>query len=128
MLVDELVSSIITAASSFNPKDIRLVGVPAVFSGDKHAGESTGPRALARAAVNEAEVELRSWYAGHPVPRGGRWPPDGEGRGLTVDQERSGAKFPISEALEYIRVNGPRFCVSNSRPSEPPTYLADTCG
>jgi hypothetical protein len=115
LLVDELLTSIISSAASFNPKDIRLVGVPAVFggAGEKHAaGQSTGPRALARAAVNEAEVELRSWYAGHPSPRGGRWPPDGEGRGLTLSKERSGAAFPMKEALEYVRIHGPRFCVS----------------
>lgn len=115
LLVDELLTSIISSAASFNPKDIRLVGVPAVFggAGEKHAaGQSTGPRALARAAVNEAEVELRSWYAGHPAPKGGRWPPDGEGRGLTLSKERSGAAFPMKEALEYVRIHGPRFCVS----------------
>ncbi|RSH91296.1 hypothetical protein EHS25_009595 [Saitozyma podzolica] len=123
LLVDELLTSIISSAASFNPKDIRLVGVPAVFggAGEKHAaGQSTGPRALARAAVNEAEVELRSWYAGHPAPRGGRWPPDGEGRGLTLSKERSGAAFPMKEALEYVRIHGPRFCTlaPDERPTE----------
>jgi hypothetical protein len=111
LLLDELISSIITSSSSINPYHLRLQGIPAVFSSDKSAGaDSTGIRALGRAAVGEAEMELRSWY-GLNEGRNGGFKPEGKGRGLMEAKERANAEFPVEKALDLLRLKCLSFSV-----------------
>ena len=115
LFLDELLTSLISSAQSINPSDLRATGVPAVFSGDKSAGESTGPRSLGRAAVGEAEMELRSWFDQNAQGSGGRgFPPSGKGRGMTDTKERAEARFPEREAVQLMRVKVASFSVSQS--------------
>lgn len=104
LFLDEILSSLIVSAESLNPKDLRTAGVPAVFSGDK-AADSTGPRALGRAAVSEAELELRSWYDSHGGAGKG-FPPSGSGNGMKTQKP-----FAREEAVEVMRVKGITLCV-----------------
>ncbi|ORX39839.1 hypothetical protein BD324DRAFT_615203 [Kockovaella imperatae] len=103
LFLDELMTSLIISSQSLNPSDLRGTGIPAVFSGDKTAGESTGPRSLGRSAVGEAEMELRSWIEQNSHGVKG-FPPNGKGRGLTEIKERSEAKFPEREAVDLMRI------------------------
>ncbi|KAK8869856.1 hypothetical protein IAR55_000424 [Kwoniella newhampshirensis] len=108
-LLDELLVSLITAAQSINPYDLRREGIPSVFSsstggepGEKAivgtAGESTGVKALGRSATAEAEVELRSWQEGRTKGVKG-FPPDGKGNGTRVERT-----FPLVQAVELMRL------------------------
>lgn len=105
-ILDELLVSIVTSARSINPAHFRTRGAPAVLA-DRE--DSLG--ALGRAAVGEAEVEIRSWYEGHPTAnkRAG-FPPGGEGIGLAGDAPTS-AVFPIHEAVELMRLKAAMFSV-----------------
>lgn len=99
-------SSLILSAESLNPKDLRTAGVPAVFNGDK-AADSGGPRALGRAAVGEAELELRSWYES----QGGIGKGFGPG-GLGGNGMKAAKAFAKQEAIEVMRVKTATLCVS----------------
>lgn len=104
-LIDEILRLLISSAESINPSHIRNQGIPAVFNADKSAGETTGPRALGRSAVAEAELELRSWYDSHPGAKKGAFGGDGKGTGV------QGARaFPVQEATELLKLK----CVSFS--------------
>jgi hypothetical protein len=81
------------------------VGIPFVFSADKGAGETTGPRSLGRSGVAEAELELRSWYDSHPGTKKAAFPPDGQGTGV-----KGGRAFPVREATDLLKLK----CVSLS--------------
>jgi hypothetical protein len=81
------------------------VGIPFVFSAEKGAGETTGPRALGRSGVAEAELELRSWYDSHPGIKKAAFPPDGQGTGV-----KGGRAFPVREATDLLKLK----CVSLS--------------
>jgi hypothetical protein len=119
-LLDEILCNLITSSSSINPYHLRIEGIPSVFSSDKSqaAGfsESTGVKALGRAAVGEAEMELRSWYESHPTSRAGNggFQPDGKGRGMTDSRERGNASFPANEAMDLLRLKCSTFCVSRA--------------
>jgi hypothetical protein len=114
-LLDELLCSLVTSSSSLNPNHLRLHGIPSVFSSDKTegSGQSTGLRALGRSAVGEAELELRSWYEGHPESKGsnGGFQPDGKGRGMVEGKEKVHAVFPVEEALGVMRIKCVAFSV-----------------
>lgn len=111
-LLDELLCLLLQGAQSINPVHLRTTGVPAVFSAERGTSESTGIRALGRAAVGEAEVELRSWYDSQPdqSARKAGYPPQGQGRGLVEAKERVNAPFPHQQAWDLFRVK----CVSFS--------------
>ena len=99
--------SLLSSAQSINPKDFRTQGILSVF-----AGESTGLRALGRSAVGEAELELRSWYESHPQRTETGFPPDAKGKGLVA--ERFNSAFPLSQAVELLRLKCVSFSVSAS--------------
>ncbi|WVW83132.1 hypothetical protein I302_105150 [Kwoniella bestiolae CBS 10118] len=104
--LDEILVSLISAAESINPSDLRKEGIPSVFSGDNKSsqgGESTNVRALGRSAVAEAEVELRSWLEGRRQGKG--FQPDGQGNGM-----RGGRSLNVDKAVELLRLK----CVSYS--------------
>lgn len=113
-LLDEVLSALITKASSINPKDIRATGVPAVFSSG-NAHESTGIKALARECVGEAEMELRAYHA-HMVQGNARgFHPSQQGRGMTASKEAAEAKFPTAEAIQLLRMRLSDLSVSDHR-------------
>lgn len=118
ILLDELLASLISAADSINPSHLRLNGIPAVFSGDKAAGDTTGLRALGRSAVGEAELELRSWYETHAGGRRKGFPSDGQGRGMTGSKEMAGAAFPVEKAADLMKFRCATF--STLAPQTPP--------
>jgi len=98
-LLDEILHLLISSSESINPTHIRTRGIPAVFSADKGAGETTGPRALGRSAVAEAELEVRSWYESHPGIKKGAFPPDGQGTGI-----KGARAFPVREATDLLKL------------------------
>jgi hypothetical protein len=108
-LIDEILYLLITSSQSINPTHIRTKGIPAVFSADRSAGETTGPRALGRSAVAEAELELRSWYDANPGARRGAFGPEGQGTGVKVARA-----FPIEEATALLKLKCVSFSVSCS--------------
>ena len=113
--LEELLVSLISASQSINPKDLRLRGVPRVFTSEQ-VPESTGLRALGRSAVGEAELELRSWYESHPQARSGPragFQPEGRGRGLALEQEKSNTVFPLQPATELLKLKCLSFSVSS---------------
>lgn len=112
LLLDELLVTIIKSAESINPTDLRTYGIPAVFAVERDAPEHASLGALGRAAVGEAEVEIRAWYNGHPTARKGvsGYPPDGHGKGLTAECEDR--PFPAREAVELMRLKVATFSVS----------------
>jgi len=116
LLLDELITSIITTSSSINPYHLRLQGIPSVFSSDKSISgvtESTGIRSLGRAAVGEAEMELRSWYGLNATKgRAMGFKPDGKGRGMVEGMERANKEFPVHKALDLLRLKCLSFSVS----------------
>lgn len=103
-----------TAAKSLNPKDLRLNGVPAVFSGERALGESTAIKALGRSAVAEAELEARTWYDTNSGPRLG-FPPENRGRGMLAAKEHTNAVFPVDAAINLLRIKCATFSVSRSQ-------------
>lgn len=110
-LLDELLVAIVTSSESINISDFRTRGVPAALSESEISRNARGVHhaalgALGRAAVGEAEVEIRSWYAGHPTARKNLsgFPPDGKGRGMVASHEEVRAPFPVHEAVELMRV------------------------
>ncbi|BEJ15212.1 hypothetical protein CspHIS471_0409790 [Cutaneotrichosporon sp. HIS471] len=107
LLLDELLVGIVTAAESLNLTDLRTRGVPSAMS--EGEGEFRNPAALGalgRAAVGEAEVEIRLWYDTHPTAQKdvSGFPPDGKGRGLVASAEEARERFPTDEAVELMRV------------------------
>ncbi|RXK36716.1 hypothetical protein M231_06023 [Tremella mesenterica] len=116
LLIDELITSLISAADSINPSHLRLHGIPVVFSGDKSAGDTTGLRALGRSAVGEAELELRSWYETNDPRKG--LPPGGKGRGMIASKEGIAADFPVDPASQLMRYKCATF--STLAPQTPP--------
>ncbi len=106
LLLHELLVSLLSAAQSLNPRDLRVRGIPSVFS----ASGSTGLRALGRSAVGEAELELRSWYESHPFAKQANtsFPPDGKGRGLVREEP-----FPLTQAIELLRLRCVALSVSD---------------
>ena len=114
LLLDEVMSALLTAAQSLNPKELRSDGVPAVFSSGSSGPESTGLRSFARECVAEAELEVRSWHELNPGQKSG-FPPGGKGRGLTAAKESSNARFPHQEALEVLRLRCSELSVSDRR-------------
>lgn len=104
-LLDELLVSIVSSARSINLTHLRTRGASAILTADGQPGEHASLGALGRAAVGEAEVEIRSWYEGHPTARKGvsGFPPNGQGRGLTADAEETGKPFPVLAAVELMR-------------------------
>ena len=103
-LLDELLVSLITTSESINPYDLRRSGVPEIFTS---SAETTGLRATGRAAVGEAELELRSWYEGHSSKTG--FPPGGKGNGM----KREG-RFALKEAIDMMRVKCSSFSVGQT--------------
>lgn len=106
-LIDEILSLLISNAESINPSHIRTQGIPAVFTGDKTAGETTGPKALGRSAVAEAEIELRSWYEINPGARRAAFGQDGSGTGV-----KGGREFPVKEAIDLLKLKCVQYSVS----------------
>lgn len=104
-LIDEILHLLISSSESLNPTHIRKDGIAAVFNADKLSGDSTGPRALGRSAVAEAELELRSWYDSHPGAKRGAFAPEGQGTGV-----KGSRPFPVKEATELLKLK----CVSFS--------------
>jgi hypothetical protein len=104
-LIDEILHLLISSSESLNPTHIRKDGIAAVFNADKLSGDSTGPRALGRSAVAEAELELRSWYDSHPGAKRGAFAPEGQGTGV-----KGARAFPVKEATELLKLK----CVSFS--------------
>ncbi|BEI84230.1 hypothetical protein CcaverHIS002_0408340 [Cutaneotrichosporon cavernicola] len=107
LLLDELLVGIVTAAESLNLTDLRMRGVPSALS--EGEGEFRNPAALGalgRAAVGEAEVEIRLWYDTHPTAQKdvSGFPPDGKGRGLVASAEEARERFPTDAAVELMRV------------------------
>ncbi|GMK56805.1 hypothetical protein CspeluHIS016_0306450 [Cutaneotrichosporon spelunceum] len=107
LMLDELLVGIVTAAESLNLTAFRTRGVPSALS--EGEGEFRNPAALGalgRAAVGEAEVEIRSWYDSHPTAQKdvSGFPPDGKGRGLVASAEELRDPFPTAEAVELMRV------------------------
>ncbi|KAL7423917.1 hypothetical protein Q5752_001502 [Cryptotrichosporon argae] len=122
-LLDEVLVALVTGAGSVNPIHLRLQGVPAVFSSERGAAESTGLRALGRSAVGEAEVELRSWYESRPMSKGPQgFPPDGKGRGLLGDRERANVTFPLEQAIQLLRFKVVSFCTLAPQTSPAKSY------
>ncbi|WWC61148.1 uncharacterized protein I303_103727 [Kwoniella dejecticola CBS 10117] len=103
--LDEVLVSLITAAESLNPSDLRKEGIPSVFSAPTGStgGENSNLRALGRSAVAEAEVELRSWLEGKGPTKG--FAPDNQGTGM-----RNGRIFNPEKAIELMQFK----CVSYS--------------
>ncbi|KLT44767.1 hypothetical protein CC85DRAFT_300310 [Cutaneotrichosporon oleaginosum] len=107
LMLDELLVGIVTAAESLNLTDLRTRGVPSALSeGERGFRNPAALGALGRAAVGEAEVEIRSWYDGHPTAQKdvSGFPPSGKGRGLVANAEEARERFPTSEAVELMRV------------------------
>lgn len=115
--LDELLVTTVTTAKSINPEHFRYRGVqgalgslPTPNSPAQQA--SLGP--LGRAVVGEAELELRSWYEGHPTALRGRsgFAPDGNGRGMVGAMESAGLEFPMAEAIQLMRLKVAMLSVS----------------
>jgi hypothetical protein len=107
LMLDELLVGIVTAAESLNLTDLRTRGVPSALSeGERGFRNPAALGALGRAAVGEAEVEIRSWYDSHPTAQKdvSGFPPDGKGRGLVASAEEARERFPTTEAVELMRV------------------------
>lgn len=111
LLLDELLVAIVTSSESINVHDFRTRGVPAALSESESSRNARGAHpaalgALGRAAVGEAEVEIRSWYAGHPTAQKdiSGFPPDGKGRGLVAGREEVRSPFPVQAAVDLMRV------------------------
>lgn len=104
-LLDELLVEIIYGARSINPEHLKRLGVTSVLVAEGLPGEPTSLGGLGRAAVNEAEISLHSWYEAQPDMHKGvsGFPPHGSGRGLVAAQEAAKITFPIIEAVELMR-------------------------
>lgn len=111
LLLDEIITSLISTAQSINPKDLRVNAVNKVFSAGNDARESTGIRSLARDCTGEAELELRSWYEMEKGAKRG-FPPNHSGRGMTAARETADTPFPVEQAVAIIRLRVSELSVS----------------
>jgi hypothetical protein len=103
LLLDEIISSLISTAQSINPTDIRINAVPHVFSAGNNRPESTGIKSLARECTAEAELEVRSWHEINPSAKRG-FPPGTKGRGMSPSMEQANAPFPVDRAVDLMRL------------------------
>ncbi|KAL1405288.1 hypothetical protein Q8F55_008915 [Vanrija albida] len=127
-ILDEVLVSIVEASDSLNPADLRTKGFPAVFA--ETASEHATVGALGRAAIGEAEVEIRSWYEAHPSARDGfrGFSPRGHGRGLTEEAERKKTPFPLAEAIELMRLKTSSFSTFAPEATPPQQDVDSTFG
>lgn len=119
--LDELIIATVITAKSINPEHFRYRGVQGAL-GSLPTPESPVQQAslgpLGRAVVGEAELELRSWYEGHPTAQRGQsgFPPDGNGRGMVGAMESAGIEFPLAEANQLMRLKVAMLSVSLPHP------------